>query len=120
MSIERRQQTVRHRNASLSRWMESVVKRSELSALVLADSDGLLLESTVERPAADGLAAIASVVADGDDSAAQARGFGGSMEVGEIRVGGARLLLGAVGRCSASKSAVSEALAGVRRILSLA
>jgi hypothetical protein len=117
MQVERREQSIRNRAQSLNRWMTAVVKRTNAIAMVLADTDGLLLESTADSPTADRLAALTASLSSNPPHTAESDELGFNMTVDEMHVCGLPLLVGVVGSKEASSAALSDAVPGLRRIL---
>lgn len=118
MQVNRRRKRSNYTALSLQYWLAAVARRTRTFALVLADTAGLLIASTLHGPEAEELAALAPLLARGHTSTASVSArYGVPVSVNPITVDGMPMLLCAVGEDETREPAMVQAVDGVSRIL---
>lgn len=122
--VERRRRRSGYPGLALHYWLAEIARQNDLFALVLADSSGLLVGSSLRGPEADELAAIAPLIARDDHPASYSSDAGTRkrrpsvpVTVQCVAVEGDSMYLCAVGEAEQSHEGLSEASTGVHRIL---
>jgi len=119
MNVERRRKRSSYSQLALQYYLSSVAQRQKLFALVLADSAGLLVASSLQGPEAEELAAVAPLLARPDEAGDQAVAERNQIPVviRRMPVAKSSLLLCAVGEKDRSVEGIAQAAGGVSRIL---
>lgn len=118
MNTERRRKRSSYYGLSLKYWLSSIASQQRLFALVLADTGGLLVASSLVGPEAEELAAVAPLLARPDETGASLSARRDvPVVVHKVLLEGSSLYLCAVGGKQQSQRSVRLAEGGVRRIL---
>ena len=121
MIAERRRKRSNYAGLSLNYLLSNLARRQGLPAIVLADSAGLLIASSLSGPEADEIAAMAPLISDPQNRA-------GDMDVDNsdvpltvcgVKVNNTKLYLCAVGEKNKGLETLRVAASGVKRILSV-
>lgn len=118
MYAERRRKRSNFAGLALQYWLSSVARQQGIFGLVLADSAGLLVASSLRGPEAEELAAIAPLLAaDGDRGESTFQPEDLPIVVHRTEVDRSQLFLCAVGDSERVQQGMSTAAGGVQRIL---
>ena len=117
MHVERRRKRSSFAGLALQYWLSSIVQKKRLFALVVSDSAGLLIASSLHGPEAEELAAVAPLLGRPGEDGVQLDRPDIPMVVHKLEVDRSSLYLCAVGDRIRGKESIRLAASGVRRIL---
>ena len=118
MHVERRRKRSNFAGLALQYYLASVARRTRVVSLVVADSAGLLVASSMKGPEADELAAIAPLLMRSDEEGScPVDRHKLPLVIEKVPVDRSSLFVCAVGIQQRCADSVKQAKSGVRRIL---
>jgi hypothetical protein len=117
MHVERRRKRSSFAGLALQYWLNAIAQKKRLFALVVSDSAGLLIASSLHGPEAEELAAIAPLLGRSGEDGMQLDRPDIPVVVHKLQVDHSSLYLCAVGDRARGQESVRLAAGGVRRIL---
>jgi len=117
MYVERRRKRSSFAGLALQYWLNSIAQKKHLFALVVSDSAGLLIASSLHGPEAEELAAVAPLLARPGENGVQLEHPEIPVVIHKLQVDRSSLYLCAVGDRARGRESIRLAASGVRRIL---